>query len=364
MTAKTGLVWHERFMWHDQGNNAGIMPPHFPVQPGRPYEVPETKRRLKNLLDACGMTGRLQAIPVRAATDAELRRVHTGEYLDKLRQLNETGGSAGMDAPVGIGSVDVARLAAGGCIAAVEAILAEQVRNAYALVRPPGHHAEADTGKGFCLLNNGALAARHAMEAGGIERIAIVDWDVHHGNGVQKIFWDDPNVLTISVHQELTFPPDSGVLEERGGDKAPGTNINVPLPPGSGWGAYEATFERIVVPAVTRFRPGLIIVPSGYDAGFHDPLGRMLLYSGAFRRMTEMILALADEYCGGRVLVTHEGGYSEANVPFDALAVLEALSGLDSGIKDPFLDIFQSYPWQALQEHQEGAIAAAANNLP
>ncbi len=350
-------------MWHDQGNNAGVLPATFPVQPGRPYEAPETKRRLKNLLDACGMSDQLVNIPAQEATIQELLRTHSAEYLDRLQHLNEVGGPAGMDAPVTPGSYDIARLAAGGCIAAVDAILDGRIANAYALVRPPGHHAEADTGKGFCLLNNGAIAAKHALEAGDVERVAIVDWDVHHGNGVQKIFWDDPAVLTISIHQELTFPPDSGGLDETGADSARGTNINIPLPPGSGWGAYEAAFQRVVIPAVRAFQPGLIIVASGYDAGFHDPLGRMLLHSGAFRHMTEMILEIANVCCDGRILVTHEGGYSEANVPFDALAVFEALSGIDSGVKDPFLDIFQPYPWQALQGHQEQVIAAAEKTL-
>jgi acetoin utilization deacetylase AcuC-like enzyme len=361
MQRRTGLVWHERFMWHDLGRYAGLMPAGYPVQPGLPFENWEAKRRLKNLLDASELTRKLVSIEPRLATRTELLRVHTPGYLDRLVALNEQdAGLAGMDAPLTRGSWDIASLAAGGCLAAVDAILARHIDNAYALVRPIGHHAEPDGGKGFCLLSNPSLAAAHALQAHGLERIAIVDLDVHHGNGAQKAFWRDPRVLTISLHQERWFPPDSGDREERGEGDGFGTNLNIPLPAGCGWGAYQAAFERVVLPALRRFQPKFIVVPCGYDAGAQDPLGRMILHSGAYRAMVTSLLEIAAETAGGRLLVTQEGGYNEWSVPFMGLAVFEALSGERSGVSDPLGEIFASMHGHALIPHQELAIDAAA----
>ena len=348
-------------MWHDLGRYAGLMPAGYPVQPGFPFENWEAKRRLKNLLDASDFSSRLVPIVPRMASREELMRVHTAAYLDKLTELNtEATGLAGLDAPFTRGSLEVAKLAAGGCLAAVDAIVRGHVENAYALVRPIGHHAEPDQGKGFCLLANPSLSVAHALHAHGLERAATVDIDVHHGNGAQKAFWTDPRVLTISLHQERWFPPDSGDREERGEGAGFGTNLNVPLPAGSGWGAYECAFERVVLPALRRFRPQFIVVPCGYDAGAQDPLGRMILHSDGYRAMIERLLVIAAELTGGRLLVTQEGGYNEWSVPFMGLAVFEALVGESSGVKDPLGEIFAGMHGHALLPHQEAAVDAAA----
>lgn len=361
MRRKTGLVWHERFMWHDLGRFAGLMPAGYPVQPGFPFENWEAKRRLKNLLDASEFTQRLELIAPRTATRRELLRVHTESYLDALDKYDSLpSASAGLDAPLTQGSVAIAKLAVGGCLAAVDAVLSAGFDNAYALVRPIGHHAEPDQGKGFCLLNNPALAAAHALEAHGVKRVAMVDLDVHHGNGAQRAFWRDPRVLTISLHQERWFPPDSGDREERGEGPGFGTNLNIPLPAGSGWGAYEEAFRLVVLPALRRFSPEFIVVPCGYDAGAQDPLGRMILHSHAYRAMMEKLLEAAEETAGGRLLVTQEGGYNEWTVPFMGLAVFEALVGERSGVEDPLGEIFQHMHGHALLEHQQAAIARAA----
>ena len=361
MTRRTGLVWHERYMWHDLGRYAGLMPVNYPVQPGMPFENWEAKRRLKNLLDATGFTKKLVEIEPRLATTEELLRVHTPEYLSRLQALNEqAAGDAGFDAPMTRGSFEIAKLAAGGCLEAVDAIMHRRVDNAYALVRPIGHHAEPDQGKGFCLLSNPALAAAHLRAVHKLERIALVDFDVHHGNGAQKAFWRDPHVLTISLHQERWFPPDSGDREERGEGAGFGSNLNVPLPAGSGWGAYSLAFEKVVVPALRRFRPQFIIVPCGYDAAAQDPLGRMILHGGGYRSMVEQLLILAAEMSEGRVLVTQEGGYNEWTVPFLGLAVFEALSGQSSGVTDPLGDIYAGMHGHALLPHQAAAVDAAA----
>ena len=361
MRRKTGLVWHERFMWHDLGRYAGLMPAGYPVQPGYPFENWEAKRRLKNLLDASEFTQKLIPIAPRNATREELLRVHTRGYLDRLEELDrQPAGVAGLDAPLTQGSVSIAKLAVGGCLAAVDAIIKGTVDNAYALVRPIGHHAEPDQGKGFCLLSNPSLAAAHALEAHGLQRVATVDVDVHHGNGAQKAFWKDPRVLTISLHQERWFPPDSGDREERGEGAGFGTNLNIPLPAGCGWGAYEHAFERVVLPALRKFRPQLIIVPCGYDAGAQDPLGRMILGSAAYRRMVESLIGAADETAKGRLLVTQEGGYNEWTVPFMGLAVFEALVGERSEVQDPLGEIFSGMHGHALLDHQRAAIESAA----
>lgn len=360
----TGFVWHEIYMWHDTGTHAGVMPPGGPVQPYEHAENAETKRRIRNLLEVSGLLDKLVPVAASEATEQQLLRVHTLEYLDRLSTMSaETGGDAGGFTPFGKDSYQIARLSAGGVIAAVDAVLDARVSNAYALVRPPGHHALADTGMGFCLLCNGAIAGLHALEDRGLERIAFVDWDVHHGNGTQAAFWEDPRALTISLHQDNCFPPNSGPVEANGAGPGEGFNINIPLPPGSGVGAYEAAFDRVVVPALKAYQPELIMVPCGFDAGAHDPLGRMQMHSGGYRTLTQKIMAAAQELCGGRIVMCHEGGYNPSTVPFFALAVIETLAGEQTGIEDPFLELMAGLGGQELQPHQEEAIRRAESML-
>ena len=230
-------------------------------------------------------------------------------------------------------------------------------------MRPPVHHAIADMGMGFCIFGNAALATMHALEVKKLGRVATVDWDVHHGNGTQSAFWDNPDVLTISVHQDNCFPPDSGHMHERGEGKGEGYNINVPLPPGSGVGAHEAVFDRIVVPALKAFKPDLIIVPSGFDAGAWDPLGRQMMTSTGYRSLTSKLMAVADEVCGGKMLMCHEGGYNGSTLPFFGLAVLETLSGISTGVEDPFDPLLGGLGGQSLQPHQDALIKEAEGLL-
>ncbi|MCY3827563.1 MAG: class II histone deacetylase [Rhodospirillaceae bacterium] len=359
----TGLVWDERFMWHDTGTRFGPIGGLDWMEPMEPPESAPGKRRIKNLLDASGLSRALVMIAPAPASDADLLRVHTQAHLDHVAAVSAAGGGnvarRFATTRVGADGEGIARLAAGAGIAAVDAVLAGTVDNAYCLHRPPGHHAEPDEAMGFCIYSNAAIAGAHALDAAGPERIAFVDWDAHHGNGTQAAFWRDPRALTISLHQDCAFPPDSGAVGEIGEGEAVGTNINIPLPPGSGEGAYLAAFERVVLPALTAFRPDLIFVPSGFDSGGHDPLARMMLTSESFRRMTELLLAAAGDLCGGRLVLLHEGGYAPHIVPFMALAVFEALSGEKTGVTDPFLPALAGSPWQALQPHQDRSIAAA-----
>jgi acetoin utilization deacetylase AcuC-like enzyme len=302
-----------------------------------------------------GLLERLVPVPARQARDEELLRVHDAEWLETLeRTAAAGGGTAGVNVPVGVDSVTIARLAAGGAIAAVDAVLDGTVDNAYALLRPPGHHATPGAGRGFCLLNNVAVAVA-AARARGRSRVAVVDWDVHHGNGTQDTFRDDPAVLTVSLHQDRLFPPDTGGVDENGA-----ANINVPLPPGCGEGAYLEAMRRVVVPAVRAFAPELIVVACGFDASALDPLGRMQLRARSFALLARAVLGLASDVCDGRVVCCHEGGYSEYYVPFCVVAVLEELSGSRTGVEDPYFPPDRELAYDGLQDHQRRAIAAAA----
>jgi acetoin utilization deacetylase AcuC-like enzyme len=344
----TGWVWHERYAWHDtRSSNGGWL------EPAAPFESGETKRRLRNLVEVSGLLAQLEPLAPRAASDEEILRVHTREYYEHLRAIDAAGGDAGEETPMRAGSLEIARLAAGGAIVAVEAVLDGRVENAYALVRPPGHHALPDRAMGFCLLNNVAVAARAAQAGHGCDRVAIVDWDVHHGNGTEAVFRDDATVLTISLHQDGWYPVGSGGVEDNNE-----ANINVPLPAGSGLGAYLDALERVVIPALERFAPDLVLVACGLDAGVMDPLGRQLLTSDGFRTLTQRLLDAVP-----RVVCIHEGGYSPVATPFYGLAVIETLASTRTAVSDPYLGQRAARPGQALLPHHAAAVDAAAATL-
>ena len=347
-------------MWHDTGTGAWVIPAGLTVQPLGHLENAEGKRRIRNLIEVSGLIDHLVLLKPRAATEDEVLRLHTREYVDRIKdESSKMGGDAGELTPFGPGSYEIALLAAGGCIAAVDAVVDGKVDNAYALVRPPGHHAERDTGRGFCIFANVAIAATHARQVRGLRRVAVVDWDVHHGNGTEHAFYDDPSVLTISIHQDNNYPPNSGAMTDTGSGAGKGYNINVPLPAGSGVGAYVATFERVVAPALRNYRPELIIVASGLDASAMDPLASMMMTSDGYRKLTQVMLGVAHEVCGGRLVMCHEGGYSPAYVPFCGLAIMEELAGVRTGLADPLLDLLASFGGQDLQPHQEAVLREA-----
>ncbi len=363
-STRTGFVWDERSMWHDSGNHFG--PRSRWLEPAPHPESPDTKRRIKNLFDVSGLTARLVPITARPATDIELGRVHAADYIARIKSIASAGGgNIAKIATTHIGETgfEIAALAAGGAIAAVDAVIDGTVDNCYVLMRPPGHHAEAADGKGFCVFNNAAIAARHAIDRHGLSRVALVDWDAHHGNGAQQIFWEDPRVLAISIHQDRAFPLSVGDITEIGGGDGVGHTINIPLPPGSGEGAFVAAFERVVIPALRQFRPDLIIVPCGFDAGFQDPTARLMLSSESFRILTGMMMEAAAALCGGRLVLVHEGGYAIHSVPFHALATIETLSRHRTEVVDPFLAAVRSGPSTALLPHQEAVIAEVAARI-
>lgn len=340
----TGFFWDERCFWHGGGNYAGMLPVGGLVQPmatGGLPENPETKRRLKNLIAVTGLERDLAMTGAPAATMEELLRVHPQSYLDDFRALSDaTGGELGRRTPFGPGGFEVAAQSAGLALGALRAVLRGEMDNAYALSRPPGHHALPDFPNGFCLLANIAIAIRAVQAVGLAQRIAVLDWDVHHGNGTEAIFYDDPDVLTISLHQDRNYPMDTGAFADRGRGAGQGFNLNVPLPPGTGHDGYLAALDRLALPAIRAFAPEVIVVACGFDAAANDPLGRMLATADTFRQMTARVMALAEELCDGKLLLVHEGGYSETYVPFCGHAVLEALSGSAVTAPDPFAEVF------------------------
>ena len=356
----TGFVWHETYAWHDTGTNALFVPTGGFVQPDKHVEDPETKRRLRNLLEVSGLAARLRPIEARMATEEDILRFHTRDYLQRVKDVDAAGGGeVGPLTVCAAGSYDIALRSAGGVLAAVDAVIGGEVKNAYALVRPPGHHALANEGMGFCIFGNAAIAGKYAMAVHGLDKVAFVDWDVHHGNGTESAFWEDPRGLTISIHQDRCYPPERGLIEHCGEGAGAGYNLNLPMPPGSGVGAYVAAFEQAVLPALHAFKPDLIIVPSGFDCGAFDPLGRNMMTSGGFRTLAGLVKQAAEALCGGRLVLTHEGGYSRPTVPFMGLAVMEELSGHRTSVVDPFLEVAAGFAGQDLQPHQQAVIDQA-----
>jgi len=263
-----------------------------------------------------------------AATYEQLGRVHTTGYLDHLFSL--AGQSAWLDrdtTAVSPDSIKAASSAAGNAIAAVESVVNGDSQSTFALVRPPGHHAEPVRARGFCLLNNVAVAAAHAQVKLGCERILIVDWDAHHGNGTQDIFWADPDVLFFDTHCAAPFYPGSGDLNEVGAGFGEGYTINVPLPETAGDIAFEMAFREILVPAAEYFKPDLVLVSAGFDP-HHNDMALNLSYDG-FKVITRIVQDIADQHCHGRLALVLEGGYNLTSLSRGVHAVLEVLAGGD-----------------------------------
>ncbi len=354
---RTGFVWDERFAWHQQG----IMPLGPDAEPFPGPDTPETKRRIYSLVQTSGLGPKLTQLHPRMAVDAELCLLHGSAYVERVKEVSAAGGGlVGESVSIGEGGYEIAALAAGGCLVAVDAVLEGRVDNAYALVRPAGHHAEAGRGRGFCVFGNTALAALHAKATHGVARIAIVDWDVHHGNGTEDAFYDDPDVLTISIHQDGNYPEGRGHLDDRGEGAGEGANINVPLPPGSGHEAYTKTIETVVSAALRSHRPELILIASGVDASARDPMGRMLCSAETFRTMTKLLMDAAAELADGRLVACHEGGYAPTHAPFCTLSIIETLADHPTDVVDPMAERLSRMPGHELEPAQADVIERAA----
>jgi len=311
----TGLVLDPLFERHDPGEG------HF--------ERPARYAALRHALADSGLLDSLYPIKPRAARDGDLRLVHTRSYLQAVRHDVARGApllSTG-DTALGAHTFDVALMSAGACVAAVDAIFAGRVRNAFAAVRPPGHHATAARGMGFCVFNNVAIAARYAQKVYHAERILISDWDVHHGNGTQDIFYRDPSVFFFSTHQSPWYPG-TGAHDETGADAGLGTTLNCPFHAGAGRSEIVGAFRRKLLPAATAFRPDFVILSAGFDSRHDDPLGRFVLKDADFAELTSLMLEIAARSAGGRLLSVLEGGYNLTGLASAAVAHLDALRGI------------------------------------
>jgi acetoin utilization deacetylase AcuC-like enzyme len=336
----TAFYFDEKCLWHTAGEHALILPVGGYVQPpsgGGHAESPESKRRLKNLMDVSGLSAALDIKSAPPATREDMLRIHPASYIETFKRLSDAGGgNAGIYSPFGSGSFEIAALSAGLAKRAVSEVLTGVHPNAYSLSRPPGHHCLPEQSMGFCLLSNIPIAVEAARAEHGLGKVAILDWDVHHGNGTQAVYYERGDTLTVSIHQEGCFPPGQGLAEERGAGAGMGANLNIPLLPGGGHRAYMDAMELLVLPAIRAFAPEMIVIASGFDANAFDPLSRMQAHSGTFRLMTRQVMALAADICGGRVVGVHEGGYAEVVVPFCGLAMIEELSGHRTDVVDPF----------------------------
>ena len=263
------------------------------------------------------------------ADQVMLERCHPSAYIQAIKESCPASGIARLDADTWLspGSWEAMLRGAGAATHAVDQVMSGRVRNAFAAIRPPGHHAEQQTAMGFCFFNNAAIAARHAQAVHGIERVAIIDWDVHHGNGTQDIFWSDPSVLYVSTH-EMPLYPGTGAADETG---AFGTILNVPMQAGDGSEAFRAAFDGVVLPRLYEFRPDFLIISAGFDAHRDDPLGNLQLDEADFAWATRQLMALADVHAHGRIVSVLEGGYDLQGLALSVAAHVEALMGFQPG---------------------------------
>lgn len=290
-------------------------------------EHPDRLRAIDAMLDEQEMKDRFTLFEPREATPEEIMRIHTEPYYERIESTRGCGrAQLDPDTHVSSESYRVAKLAAGGLCVLVDAVFSGKIRSGFALVRPPGHHAEADRGMGFCIYNNVAIAARYAQEEGLAEKALIVDWDLHHGNGTQHSFSADPTVLYFSTHQ-FPFYPGTGGFEETGSGDGTGFTVNVPLPGGQGEADFLRIFETILEPIAASFQPDLLLVSAGFDTHYRDPLGSMRVTEAGFGSMALSLMNLAEKHCEGRILFTLEGGYNLAGQAKSVKSVLNVLTG-------------------------------------
>ena len=306
MTQKTGFVYHPDYLNHDTG-------PNHPERPDR-------LRASLSALQESNVWEQLHPIEPTSASIAQICYAHESPYPEHVRQHCDAEIPLTYDTSVVKASFDIALLSTGGVLRAADAVATGAVQNAFAMVRPPGHHATPSQSMGFCLFNNIAIAARYLQREHGVGKVAIVDWDVHHGNGTQDIFYEDESVFFFSIHQSPLYPG-TGSTYERGSGKARGTILNVPMPAGSGDSEYTEIFTDILIPALQKFAPEFTLISAGFDAHYLDPLANTELTADGFATLTNLMLEFAD----GRVVSALEGGYSLEGTSESVVAHVECL---------------------------------------
>ena len=311
MTQKTGFAYHPDYLNHDTG-------------PGHP-ERPDRLRASLAALQQSGVWDQLHQIEPTSASVEQIAYAHNPAYSEYIRQHCEKEIPLTYDTTVGFESFDIALLSTGGVLRAADAVAAGEVKNAFAMVRPPGHHATPGQSMGFCLFNNIAITARYLQREHGVGKVAIVDWDVHHGNGTQDIFYEDESVFFFSIHQSPLYPG-TGSSRERGSGKGRGTTLNVPVPAGSGDAEYVKVFTDILIPALRDFSPEFLLISAGFDAHYLDPLAGTELTANGFATLTDLMLAFAEETTSERVVSALEGGYSLEGVSESVVAHVERLA--------------------------------------
>jgi len=306
---KIGILADNIFMEHRTGTHV---------------ESPDRLRAIYDMLEDEGYYKITTKIALRSATDQEIMLNHDEAY---LRMLERTGpGYLGRDTVLSRRSLEVARLAVGGCLNMVDEIMSGSIAKGLALVRPPGHHAERERGMGFCLFNNIAIAARHLMKEHGLQRIAIMDWDLHHGNGTEHSFCSEKEVLYLSIHQSPCYPGTGGIRDVGTGE-GEGFNINLPIAAGAGDAEYLKAFDELFLPVMERYRPDIILVSAGFDTHRLDPLGGMEVSAAGFGVMGQRLSRLADKLCGGKTGFFLEGGYSLEGLKESIRELINALTG-------------------------------------
>ena len=293
---RVGFVYDPRYLGHEMGNSHP--------------ESPERLRAITAQLQSSGTWSRLHQLTPRCAEREWVECIHASAYLDNLERRSPEDGYASLDPDTSMspGTLDAAYLATGGALAAVDAIMTGDIDQAFCAVRPPGHHAEADRAMGFCFLNTVAIATRYIQQHHGIGRVLIVDWDVHHGNGTQHAFYDDPSVMFFSTHQ-FPYYPGTGRATETGEGQGKGMTINVPLSGGEGDEDYLDVFQNVLVPAAESFQPEFIVISAGFDAHRDDPLASMELTEHGYAELTNVVVSIAKNFSNSRILACLEGGY-------------------------------------------------------
>ena len=310
---KTAIIYHPKYVEHNLGEG----------HPERPERLRKTMELLrKNVL------GDVLLIEPKAASEKDLLRVHTQRYVEYVRDASREGGMIDMDTPVPRGTYEIALLSAGGAILAGEIVMKNEAPNTFAVLRPPGHHSGRDFGGGFCYFNNIAIMIEYLKEKHSIRRAMILDWDVHHGNGTQDIYYEDNSVLYFSTHQSPLYPG-TGRMSELGSGAGLGYNINFPLSPGSTGADFLYILKEMFVPLAEEFRPDFIAVSAGYDAYFIDPLASLGFTIQTYADATKIVKKTAEKVCNGRLAVLWEGGYHLDAISYGSLATAAVLAGKD-----------------------------------